>query len=116
MKVTLIGRKSAAALIEYIDETGMPQRATVPFSSLDGDNVSDEEIAMSIPVGVAWDEIIRLVATPTDVQRELRRRGVWTPQDAISRPNDVTAAVAAAYSLDVAAIIRAANTIAREEI
>ena len=113
MKVTVIGRKSAAALIEYVDETGMPQRATVPFSSLNGDNVSDEEIAMSIPVGVAWDEIIHLVATPTDIQRELRRRGVWSPQDAISRPNDVTAAVAAAYSLDVAAIIRsAANTIA----
>ena len=116
MKVTVISRKNAAALIEYhLKDDDMLYRAAVPFNSLNGSYVPDEEIELSIPVGVAWAEVIKPVATSTDFQRELRRRGVWTAQDAIARPNEVLAAVSAAYGLDVAAIIRAANTIAREE-
>jgi hypothetical protein len=116
MKVNVIGRKNAAALIQYHDEANdMLHRVVVPHATLEGEYVSDDEIALAIPVGVAWEDVIRLQTTPTDIQRELRRRGVWTAQDAISRPNDVIAAVSAAYGLDVAAVIRAANTIAKRE-
>lgn len=115
MKVTVIGHKNAAALIEYVIGD-MPYRGIVPLDTVNGNEVPDDVILLAIPYGVAWAEILTPRVTPDDLQRELRRRGIWTATDAQNKPNEVIAAASAAYGLDVAAILRAANTIAREEI
>jgi hypothetical protein len=115
MKVTVISRKNAAALIEYVIDD-MPHRGIVPTATVNGDEVADDVIPLAIPYGVPWSEILTPRVTADDIQRELRRRGIWTANDAQNKPNEVIAAASAAYGLDVAAILRAANTIAREEI
>ncbi len=114
MKVKLIGRKNAAALVEYTDN-GQTKRVTVPFSVIKGDEVDRRQLSYGIPYGAPWAELIKLSATPQLIEEELHKRGIWTAQDALDKPQDVIVAVHAAYGLDVAAVTRAAQALARGE-
>lgn len=110
-QVTVIGRKNKAALVEYLDGDTL-KRVTIPSDKVDKEGVVElKELTLGIPYGLPWSEVIVLVATPQHIETELHMRGIWTAEDALAQPNTVIAAVQAAYGLDVAAILQAANAI-----
>ncbi len=109
MNVTLVRHSGAAALVEYADGEGRLRRVTIPAGEIVDGVVSEAELDRGIEYGLPWEELLALRVTPERVADELRRRGIWTAQDLRARPNEAAAALMAAYGVDVAALLKAAE-------
>lgn len=62
-----------------------------------------------VPYGVEWHRLVELQTTPIAVENELHARGIWTLADLRSRPQEVVAAIAAAYSFSRSHLLQAAE-------
>lgn len=100
-----VERVGASFLVEYPDGDDL-KRVILP-TPVDGPTPVDE-LETGIPYGADWSNLIK-PASPSgaDFGRELRRRGVWTAEDARTRTGDVFAAIQAVYGIDLAAILTA---------
>ena len=108
VKVRVIRQRGQAALVEWVDSEGA-HRATIPAGAIHKGHVAKDELEYGIPYGVPWEELIALIATPTTIAAELRRRGIWTKGDLFSQPNVAVSAIQASYGFDLAALIKAAR-------
>lgn len=102
--VNVISTQGQACLVEWDDGVGRPRRAYVPASAVtDGRCVAP---ASGIAYGDDWEGILgTLSVTPDAVADELRRRGIWTREDARRNPTLVMSALQAAYGLDLARLL-----------
>jgi len=114
MKVKIIRRKNQAVIVEWIDSAGAPQRGSIPFSAVYGDQVDDQVLEMAAPYGLPFAEMIELQATPEEVERQLHIRGIWTAQDLLENAQAAQGAIQAAYKLDLASLTRQVNTLIRQ--
>lgn len=105
-----IRRAGPASLVEW-KEDGRPQRAWVPRELEE-----DEEVAgMGIPYGIPWAEILApKTIFPEDLEAELRRRGIWTAEDAQKNPQAIVGAIVELIGVDMAAVVRAARDYEKE--
>lgn len=102
--VTVISSQGQASLVEWVDGVGRPRRAFVPTAAIVDSRCVDP--AAGIPYGDAWESVIgTLAVTPDVVADELRRRGLWTKDDARRNPTLVMSALQAAYGLDLARLL-----------
>ena len=53
--------------------------------------------------------MIKPSVSALDIERELKRRGIWTIEELRTRPNEVIGALKDAYGLDLAALLQAAK-------
>lgn len=102
--VSVISTQGQACLIEWVDGVGRPRRAFVPAAAvIDSRCVGP---AAGLAYGDDWEGILgTLSVTPDAVADELRRRGIWTREDARRNPTMVMSALQAAYGLDLARLL-----------
>ena len=67
------------------------------------------ELAMAIPYGLPWEDIVALAATPEIIAHELRRRGIWTAEDLRDSGGAAMGAIQSAYGLDLSMLRLAAK-------
>lgn len=101
-------RKNNLNLVEW-QENGYPKRAWVTPDMVVGQSGSTamvEQPGQGIPYGVDFSRVEMLSVTPHDVDRELKRRGIWTIADLRARPNDAVGALQAVYGFDLARLLQ----------
>jgi len=108
IQVRVIQKKGMAALVEWLDADGT-HRATIPAKAIKGNLVAKDELDYGIPYGEPWEEMLELNATPEAIAESLRKCGIWTYEDLLSRPQQALGAIQAAYGFDLAALYRAAK-------
>lgn len=103
----VIARKNDLLLVEW-EERGSISRAWVtPDMVLEnkGPTATVVNPKAGIPYGMDWTRVGPMGVTPNDIDRELKRRGIWTIEDLRSKPNEVIGALQAAYGLDLARLL-----------
>ncbi len=115
MRVQVIQRKGHAALVQWVAQDGALRRATVPVQAVTGDEADEADLEMGIGYGVPWEELLRgPQVTAARVGEMLRLYGIWTKADLRARPNVALAALQAAYAIDLAALMQAAERYEKE--
>jgi len=110
-KVLIIRRKNNLVLVEWQAE-GTIKRAWIPLAQIEAEQGSFAWVSkpgMGIPFGIDWFRIIEFATTPTDLDRELKRAGIWTSDDLRNNPNAVIGALKSALGLDLASLLKAAK-------
>ena len=110
-KVLIIRRKNGLTLVEW-REGGTLKRAWVTPQMIESE--SDHYCwvhnpGVGIPFGVDWERLISFTASPIDLDRELKRTGIWTAEDLRLNPNAALGAIKSALGLDLAALQNAAR-------
>jgi hypothetical protein len=109
VQVRVAERKGQSVLVEWLDGKDR-RRVFVPANKVEGDKVEDAVLDAGIPYGVPWREFVDMSGiTPEMVERELRRRGVWTAADMERNTVGVSKAIAALISPVVIGLRRAAR-------
>ncbi len=108
INIKIISRRKQSALIEFTKNDRL-QRVTVPVKDIVDNQVSDYKLKAAIPYGVEWSEMITLKATSQDLERNLRRAGIWTKEDALQNANRVLGVIQATYQVDLGAILKIAK-------
>lgn len=89
MNVQKIARKGRSILVEWADDEGQ-HRSYVPYDSVfDIQGQSVCELAdLGIPYGVPWELLAHQLPAidGTELQKELRRLGIWTYDDLRKNP------------------------------
>lgn len=112
-KVTVVRTKGGLSLIEWKDENDIPQRAWVKAESiLEGSVVVNPE--SGVPYGLDFTQMVELKTTPEDVNREMRKAGIWTLHDLRANPQGALGALMAAYGGTFSTILKAANRMEKE--
>lgn len=94
MIVKLIHERNGTALIEWIEDS-QTHRAIVPADQvIDGYCAHPER---GVPYGINFADYITIEVMPEDIDRELKRAGVWTVDDLHRQPQAVRAAINTAY-------------------
>lgn len=109
MHVKVLNREGASVLVEWND--GEIHRAYIPVTALkENGTVHKSTLEAGIPYGLEWEDIIgELKATPVEVGRKLRAAGIWTANDLFKNGNAALGAIQAAYGLDLATLMAAAQ-------
>jgi hypothetical protein len=117
LEVRLITRQKDLALIEWMEDEEA-RRSWLPAKEVaqwaDG-TFHATEPARGIPYGDDFLGSTKLQATANAVGKELRRRGIWTADDALSNAPAVFGALQTVYGLDVAGVLAAAAAYKREQ-
>lgn len=109
MKVKIIAQKGLASIVEWVDATGT-HRSTIPTDSIKDGEVALRILGIGIEYGVDWADLIgKLQATPEIMREELYRRGIWTVEDLMARPQEAFGALQASYGLDLARLLQLAK-------
>jgi hypothetical protein len=109
--VTIIEARGETFLVEY--NAGGLKRAIIPGSEVKDGQADVEILALGIPYGLPWEEMVNLQATSELLAQELRIRGIWTIDDMRRNQPVVYGALQAVYGLDLAGLINAAETYVR---
>lgn len=105
MKVNVVQVEGQAALVETSDG----RRVVIPRAFVDANHdVSADVLDVGIAYGIPWEELLALHASPADLARELRARGLFTAQDVQQHPQEVFSAIQSVYAVDVATVLRVA--------
>lgn len=117
LEVRVITRQKDVALVEWM-EGEEARRSWLPAKEVaqwaDGTYHATEP-SRGIPYGDDFLTSTKLHATTGAISKELRRRGIWTADDALSNAPAVYGALQAVYGLDVAGVLSAAAAYKREQ-
>lgn len=108
--VRILQGQNDLVLVEWEDKDRILRRNWVARNSLvniTGRNAQVRNPASGLPYGVEFWRLVEMKASPKDLDRELKIRGVWTTADAQTRPNDVLGALVAAYGVDLTTFFKA---------
>lgn len=113
--VQIVLRKSGLLLVEWENE-GQPKRAwIVPemiVEQVDAATALVQAPDEGVPYGEDWAALLEVNrVTPAAIDRELKRKGIWTLDDLRGNPSLVRKVLIGVYGLDVAAILSRAAQI-----
>ena len=111
IKTKIVQRKNGITLVEWTDQA-TPKRAWVTPDMIveeAGTSAVVDKPDAGIPYGVDFSHLIVLSTTPEDIDREFKRRGIWTIADLRARPQEAVSAIQAAYRLDLGRVLQAAK-------
>lgn len=100
-------------LVEWIDPSKGPQRYWVTPSMIKEEKENFTIVdgpQRGIPFGDDLLDGFEFSVTKEQLLRELRARGLWTYADLLANPNAARGALQSAYGLDLATLIRIANS------
>lgn len=115
--VQIVRRKSGYVLVQW-DNGVTLQRAWVAADKFDrrvdvGDKVEVERVEEWPPFGERWDLLFELAqVTPEVLDRELKRKNIWTIEDLQLNPNVARGVLSKIYGLD---IVKMLNTAASKQ-
>jgi hypothetical protein len=90
--VRVIINDNTSTLVEYMDKN-IPIRATVAAGNVIGNKVKETVLAKAVKHGIDWSELSYPKISPNEIHLQLRMHGIWTAQDARSKPGQVKAAI-----------------------
>lgn len=105
-KVRVVKVLGDAAIVEW-DADGL-RRCVIP-ASMAAPEMDAETLELGAPYGLPWETLVTLSATPEGFAAALRANGIWTLEDVRNNQKAVYGVIQAAYGLDLAALIQAAN-------
>ncbi|MFG0252982.1 MAG: hypothetical protein ACF8NJ_08930 [Phycisphaerales bacterium JB038] len=111
-------RKNGLSLVEWTVD-GVPNRAWATPDMIETENgntvtvLSPEE---GIPYGVDFAEIVSTDVTPQMIDTELKRAGIWTYNDVVRQPERARQAIASAYGVNLAELLKAARRYERNQL
>jgi hypothetical protein len=105
--VTVIWATEESSLIEFT-YGGLLQRVIIPSQDVIDEKVSDDILPFGIPYGVAWEDV-PLKASSIMLANQLRANGIWTYDDARTKPMQIVACLQAVYGVDLAALFEYAR-------
>lgn len=105
-KVRIVKVMGESAIVEW--ETDGLHRCVVP-TAMAAPEMDAETLELGAPYGLQWEDLISLSATPKGIAQALRANGIWTLEDVRNNQKAVFGVIQAAYGLDLAALIQAAN-------
>ena len=116
--VRIIARKNKSTLVEWADDSGL-HRGFVPSDSiaLDPDSgralsfVAIDDLAMALPYGLPWADIVELVISMKEMEQHLYKAGIWTADDVRENPLVALAAIGKAYSANIRSLLEAAELV-----
>ena len=106
--VKVINSRGQSALVEYI-ENGRLKRKTVPVKDVIDNQVNKYNLNLGISYGIEWSKLVKLNATPEQLEQNLRNAGIWTKEDALNNAQIVQGVLQKTYGIDYAAILRIAK-------
>jgi hypothetical protein len=95
--VKVILKQGEAALVEWLDEEQLYNRATIPVEKLDKGACDLAVLNAGIPYGELWESVPLPQVDPAIVAQELRRNGIWTEKDLLGGSASVRAALMKLY-------------------
>ena len=114
--VRVVARKNKSALVEWANADGL-HRGFVPDTAVDVSggsrvtaSVSESDLAMALPYGVPWADVVTLELSMKEMEQALHNRGIWTAQDVRENHWAATAAIGYAYSANTRSLIEAAES------
>lgn len=111
-EVRVVRRKSNLMLVEWQDSE-IPKRAWVSGDMIredKGETALVDRPDAGVPYGVEFWRLFRLnKVTPQDVDKALKRRGIWTIADLRADPNAALAAIQSVYGFNLSALLLAAD-------
>lgn len=111
--VQIIRQKGGFTLVEWEEDSRLYRAWVLPEMVVDGNQVDRPQ--RGIPYGVDFSQLVVLQASPFVLDTELKRRGIWTYEDALHRAQEVLSALQATYGVDLATLLQAAK-LANKEI
>lgn len=110
LPVRLLRHAGQGALVEWRDVDGDVHRGFLPAEAVSDGQADTDDLQAALPYGADWESLVDVSGfTPERLAAELRRRGVWTAQDAENRPGQVVKAIVVASGVTAAALRRAAQ-------
>lgn len=101
MRVKVIRQKGQVVLVQWEG-----QRAYVPAEVVIDDQCPSEELAIGIPYGVPWAEVVGdIVLTGEQIEDTLRKHNIWTLEDVRKEPMKAAAALLAVHKMGVSTLI-----------
>lgn len=107
--VKVIYEKGKTVLVEWFDD-GMPVRGWLPWNKVNSGVVETRELDWAQPYGLPWEDLIELRATPREMAKSLRNRGIWTIEDIRAQPDATLGAIMATYGLDYQILLKNVQT------
>lgn len=111
IRVQIIRRKSDLTLVQW-EQDGAPMRAwVVPSMIVEAvdNSATVRNPQEGIPYGERWNEFLEVAqVTPEMIDRELKRRGIWTIDDLEAKPDVARLCIQRAYGFDLAVLLLAA--------
>lgn len=114
-EVTVISRKNDMLLVQW-EQMGSLRRSWVtPDMVVEnrGAVATVRDPNAGVPYGMDWTRVGPFGVTPVDIDRELKRRGIWSIDDLRARPNEVIGALMSAYGMDLARLLQWAKEFER---
>lgn len=107
-QVRVIQRQDQAALVEWFDGKDY-HRVTIPQAQVKSGLIKQSVLDKGVPHGLPWERLFNITATPKDMAKKLRQRGVFTVRDIDLNPTALHKAVIEALAEDIAAFIQKAR-------
>lgn len=106
MNVKIIRESNGSALIEWVEESQV-QRAWMPIALVhDGECLHPE---YGIPYGDDFAEVQIVCIGPEDIQKALRKHGIWTYAELSAHPTEAHAALQELVGAVLQPLLRAAK-------
>ena len=115
ISVKTLASKGGSVLVEWLEDGQYLKRGFIPRDIIDeGGYVPAEELALAIPYGSPWSEIITFEASALHLEDLLRKKNIWNLDDLSKNPNKAISALQSVYSMDYAALKHAARQFSKE--
>jgi hypothetical protein len=100
VEVLTLRIRSGTAFIEWFDG-GVPYRGYVPQEQVVNGHVSKDNLAVALPHGLPWGELVEFDLLATRLTEQLYKAGVWSAEDLQSSPVAANAAIRNAVGLTI---------------
>jgi len=104
VSVRQIRAKGKSVLVEWLDK-GDFRRAYVPPDAIKEDRINEELLEAAPQEGLDWRNYVTVTATPEKIERQLKRRGIWTEADLRANPQGIRQAFQEVYAPDMKELI-----------
>lgn len=105
--IVILKSQPDSALVEFTHD-GLLQRAYIPTAEIVDGKASEAVLDAGIPYGIDW-ESISFKSSNKDLANALRKKGIWTCEDAQRNTNVIVSALQAVYGVDLAALLKYAR-------
>lgn len=107
----IIKRKGNMFLVQWEDENLVPQRNWVKESAVHGEgkDLVVDYPEQGVPYAFDFGHVVDAEITPDDINRELRKRGIWTLLDLRANPKGALGALMSATGVVMSQLLEAAN-------
>ena len=77
----------------------------MPPDAIKEDRINEELLEAAPQEGLDWRNYVTVTATPEKIERQLKRRGIWTEADLRANPQGVRQAFQEVYAPDMKELI-----------